>query len=220
MAKIIVDYREDKNIVKELYKHGVDVEIKSLIAADFIMQIKDVNNNVKDLAIERKTTPDFLNSIIDKRILTQLIALKENFPLQLLIIEGEENIYQIRNFHPNSIRGMLSSIAIDYQIPILYTKNYRDTAAYLALIAKRLEKPRRSISLLNKRKPLTLKEQQEYIIESLPGIGPSLSKSLLKKFKTVKNVINAKEEKLQKVEKIGGKKSKAIREVLDSEYKN
>src|SRR3989344_6672628 len=161
MARIIVDYREDKNIVKELYKHNVDTEIKSLVYADFIMQIKDVNDNVKDLGIERKTLNDFLNSIIDKRILTQLIALKENFPLQLLILEGEENIYAIRNFHPNSIRGMLSSIAIDYQIPIIYTKNYRDTAAYLALISKRLEKPKRHISLLSKRKPLTLKEQHE-----------------------------------------------------------
>src|SRR3990167_2629028 len=85
MAKIIVDYREDKNIVKELYKHNIDVEIKSLISADFVMQIKDVDGHVKDLAIERKTGNDFLNSIIDKRILTQLIALKENFPLQLLI---------------------------------------------------------------------------------------------------------------------------------------
>ncbi|MEK6907572.1 MAG: ERCC4 domain-containing protein [Nanoarchaeota archaeon] len=220
MAKIIVDYREDKKIVKELYKQKIDVEVKSLISADFVMQIKDIDGHVKDLAIERKTIGDFLNSIIDKRILTQLIALKENFPLQLLIIEGEENIYRIRNFHPNSIRGMLSSIAIDYQIPILYTKNYRDTAAYLALIARRLEKPKRHISLVSKRKPLTLKEQQEYLIESLPGIGPSLSKSLLKKFKSVKNVINAKEDKLQKVEKIGEKKSKLIREVLDSDYKD
>ena len=218
MAKIIVDYREDKNIVKELYKHKVDVEIKSLISADFVMQIKDVNNNVKDLGIERKTLADFLNSIIDKRILNQLISLKENFSLQLLILEGEENIYKIRDFHPNSIRGMLSSIAIDYQIPILYTKNYRDTAAYLALIAKRLEKPKRHISLVSKRKPLTLKEQREYIIESLPGIGPSLAKSLLSKFKSVKSVINAKEDKLKKVEKIGDKKSKVIREVLNSEY--
>src|SRR3989338_2602466 len=114
MPKIIVDYREDKNIVKELYKHKVDVEIKSLISADFVMQIKDVNNNVKDLGIERKTLADFLNSIIDKRILNQLISLKENFPLQLLILEGEENIYKIRDFHPNSIRGMLSSIAIEF----------------------------------------------------------------------------------------------------------
>ena len=218
-AKIIVDYREDKNIVKELYKHQIDVEIKSLIAADFVMQVKDIDGHVKDLAIERKTLNDFLNSIIDKRILTQLIALKENFPLQLLIIEGEQNIYAIRDFHPNSIRGMLSSIAIDYQIPILYTKNYRDTAAYLALIAKRLEKPKKHISLLSKRKPLTLKEQQEYIIESLPGVGPTLSKSLLKKFKSVKNVINAKEEKLMKIDKIGEKKSRIIKEILNSEYK-
>ncbi len=219
MAKIIVDYREDKNIVKELYKHKVEVEIKSLISADFVMQVKDIDGHVKDLAIERKTGNDFLNSIIDKRMLTQLIALKENFPLQLLIIETDKNLYSLRNFHPNSIRGMLSSIAIDYQIPILYTRNYRDTAAYLALIAKRLEKPKRHISLVSKRKPLTLKEQQEYLVESLPGIGPSLAKSLLSKFKSVKNVINAKEEKLKKVEKIGDKKSKLLREVLDSEYK-
>ena len=140
--------------------------------------------------------------------------------MQLLIIETDKNLYSLRDFHPNSIRGMLSSIAIDYQIPILYTRNYRDTAAYLALIAKRLEKPKRHISLVSKRKPLTLKEQQEYLIEGLPGIGPSLAKSLLSKFKSVKNVINAKEDKLKKVEKIGDKKSKVIREVLDSEYKN
>jgi Fanconi anemia group M protein len=220
MAKIIVDYREDKNIVKELYKHKIDVEIKSLISADFVMQIKDNNENVKDLGIERKTTNDFLNSIIDKRILTQLISLKENFPLQLLILEGEENIYAIRDFHPNSIRGMLSSIAIDYQIPIIYTKNYRDTGAYLALIAKRLEKPRKNINLVSKRKPLTLKEQQEYIIEGLPGIGNGLAKALLIKFKSVKNVMNAEEDRLMKVDKIGEKKSKIIKEIIESEYKN
>ena len=220
MAKIIVDYREDKKIIKDLYKQKIDVEIKSLIYADFVMQVKDINENIKDLAIERKTIGDFLNSIIDKRILTQLIALKENFPLQLLIIEGEENIYSIRNFHPNSIRGMLSSIAIDFQIPTIFTKNYRDTAAYLSLIAKRLEKPRKNISLVGKRKPLTLKEQQEYIIESMPGIGSNLARALLTKFKSVKNIINAKEDKLKKVEKIGEKKSKILREIIDSEYKD
>jgi Fanconi anemia group M protein len=138
----------------------------------------------------------------------------------LLILEGEENIYAIRDFHPNSIRGMLSSIAIDYQIPIIYTKNYRDTGAYLALIAKRLEKPRKNINLVSKRKPLTLKEQQEYIIEGLPGIGNGLAKALLIKFKSVKNVMNAEEDRLMKVDKIGEKKSKIIKEIIESEYKN
>ena len=74
--------------------------------------------------------------------------------------------------------------------------------------------------MVSKRKPLTLKEQQEYIIESLPGVGPNLSKALLSKFKSVKNVINAKEHRLKKVDKIGDKKSKVLRDVLDSEYKD
>ena len=215
MSKIIVDYRENKEIVKELYKNKIDVEIRALNSADFVMQVKDVNDNIKDLGIERKTISDFLNSIIDKRILKQLIVLKEHFPLQLLILEGEENIYAIRDFHPNSIRGMLSSIAIDFQIPLIYTKNVRDTAAYLALIAKRLEKPRKNINLLAKRKPLTLKEQQEHFIGSLPGIGDNLAKALLNEFKSIKNIVNAEEKELTNVEKIGRLKSKKIKEVLD-----
>ena len=79
MAKIIVDYREDKNILKELHKHNVDVEIKSLIAADFIMQIKDIDGHVKDLAIERKTGNDFLNSMRKSNLPSSKIIIFQNF---------------------------------------------------------------------------------------------------------------------------------------------
>lgn len=218
MTKIIVDHREDKEIIRELTKQGLDLEIKQLAVADFIIQTKDNEGSIKDLAIERKTQMDFINSIIDKRIFTQLINLKEYYPLQLLIIEGSRNLFAIRNFHPNAIRGMLASIAIDYQVPVIYTKNYRDTCSFLNLIAKRLEKQRKNFSLIKKRKPLTLKEQQEFLIESLPGIGPNLSKELLKKFGSVKKIINASEEKLIKVPKIGKKKAEAIKKVLDERY--
>jgi len=218
MTKIIVDHREDKEIIRELTKQGLDLEIKQLTVADFIIQTKDNEGNIKDLAIERKSQMDFINSIIDKRLVTQLINLKEYYPLQLLIIEGSRNIFSIRNFHPNAIRGMLASIAIDFQVPIIYTKNFRDTASFLNIIAKRLEKQRKNFSLVKKRKPLTLKEQQEFLIESLPGIGPSLSKELLKKFGSVKKIINASEEKLIKVPKIGKKKAEAIKKVLDENY--
>ena len=219
MSKIIYDYRErNSGIIKELIKKGVDIEEKQLNSADYIIPTKNINGILVEVGIERKTLQDFLNSIIDKRILNQVILLKENFSIPLLIIEGEENIYKIRNFHPNAIRGMLASIAIDYQVPILQTKNPRDTASLLTVIAKRLEKPRRNISLLKKRKPLTLKEQQEYIIDSLPGVGPTLTKSLLKNFKSVKKIINASEKRLKKVEKIGDKKSKDIKNVINSKY--
>ena len=217
MTKIIIDHREPKSLIRELAKHH-NVEVKQLISADFIIQGRDTEGKDIQIGIERKTTNDFLNSIIDKRIIQQLIQLKENFTTILLLIEGTENMYEIRNFHPNAIRGMLASITIDFQIPILQTRNYRDTAALIITIATRLEKPKKLFPLLKQRKPLTLKEQQELIIESLPGIGPTLAKSLLAKFKSVKKIITASEEKLQKVEKIGKKKSEEIKKVIDSPY--
>lgn len=219
MSKVIIDNRENnQQIIRELVKQNIDIEKKQLVSADFIIQSKTADNKIIEVGVERKSNNDFLNSIIDKRIIQQLIVLKENFSFPLLIIEGSENIYKIRNFHPNAIRGMLTAIAIDFQIPIIYTKSYRDTASFLSIIAKRLENPRRAISLLKKRKPLTIKEQQEYIIESFPGIGPTLSKSLLKQFNTIKNIINATEEELVKIEKIGPKKTKKIKEVIDKNY--
>lgn len=207
--KIYLDHREPKEFEKFFFKNEIPYEIKQLPEGDFI---------IGNIGIERKTQVDFLNSIIDKRILTQLIGLKENFEVQLLIIEGEENIYELRNFHPNAIRGMLTAIALDFQIPILHTRNINDTAALLISIYKRLERPKKVLGLLNKRKPLTLKEQQEFLIESLPGVGPTLSKSLLSQFKSVKKIINAKESQLQKIDKIGPKKAKEIKKVVEEDY--
>ncbi len=217
MPKVIIDNREPKELIVELAK-DLDTKVKQLITADYIIQTKNTDGKEIQVGIERKVLNDFLNSIIDKRIIQQLLRLKENFQVPLLIIEGHENIYMIRNFHPNAIRGMLASIAIDFQIPILQTKNYRDTASLIKIIAKRLKKQTSTISLLKKRKPPTLKEQQEYIIESLPGIGAILARSLLKKFKSVKSIINASEEKLQKIKKIGPKKAKLIKNVIETKY--
>ncbi len=217
--KVLVDHRERKSgITIDLAKKGFDVEIKQLPSADFVIQTKDSSGNIHTLGIEKKTQVDFLNSIMDKRILKQLIELKKNFSLQLLIIEGDKNIYTLRNFHPNAIRGMLASIAIDFQIPVIYTKTAKDTASLLAVIAKRLEKPSKHYSLLLKRKAPTLKEQQEHLVEGLPGVGPTLAQSLLKEFKTVKNIFTADEKKLMKINKMGEKKADKIIDAINHEY--
>lgn len=167
------------------------------------------------VGIEKKTQNDFINSIIDRRITQQIMALKDNFSIPLLIIEGSDNIYTLRNFHPNAIRGMMASIAVDFRVPILHTKNFRDTAALIEVIARRLEQPRKPISLLSKPKPLTSKELQIYAIESLPGIGPNLAKSLLKEFKSIKNIVNSSIDDLKMVDKIGPKKAKDLYELFN-----
>ena len=66
---------------------------------------------------------------------------------------------------------------------------------------------------------MTPNELKEYIVESLPGIGRNLSKSLLEQFNSINKIFNADVEELKKVEKIGKKKAENIRKVIDEEYK-
>ena len=213
MLKVLIDHREDKKLKKELTKKGINLEITSLISADVILE-----TNKETIGIEIKKQNDFLNSIMDKRLTSQLIKLKENFPSQILIIEGSQNIYEMRKFHPNSIRGMLSLIAVDLKIPIVHTRNQRDTAAFIETIFKRFTKPRSEFSLLKKKKPINKKELQEYIIETLPGVGPSLAKSLLKEFGSIKNIINSNKEDFKVIKNLGNKKAEKIHSILQEKY--
>ncbi|MEK6853872.1 MAG: ERCC4 domain-containing protein [Nanoarchaeota archaeon] len=211
---IIADIREKySGVIKALYDEGVLVELKALPTADFLCSSR--------VAVEVKRSSDFVNSIIDGRLLRQLKELKENFEKPILMIEGneEQDLYSIRNVHPNAIRGMLAAIAVSYGIPILYSKNPKDTAGLLIAIAKREMDANSPQPSLHPQKPATLSQQQEYVIASLPGIEVKLAKSLLQKFGSVADIMNSSEEQLQKVELIGPKKAAEIRKVIDSEYR-
>jgi len=210
--KIFADHREKgSGIIKELIDMDINIKLEQLGAADYILSNR--------CGVEFKNVEDFAQSIIDGRLLEQIKQLKNNFEKPIVLIQGEQDLFSVRNIHPNAIRGMLATITVSYGIPILFTRNSKESASLLNIIAKREQEEKgNDFSMHADRKPLTLKEQQEYIVSALPNVGPSLAKELLKKFKTVKKIINAKEDKLKKVEKIGNKKAKKIREVVDSEY--
>lgn len=205
-AEIIVDKGERKSLVAhELIKLGVRVRFERLPVADYIMG---------KTAVERKTASDFISSIINKRLFRQLEEIKQ-FEKALLIIEG--NLYET-GFNENAIRGMLLSIMLDYNIPVIFTADYDETAAFLASIVKRDGKKKNEIGLKAKKRVHSLSEQQQMIIEGLPSVGPNIAKALLRKFKTIKKLVNANEEELLEVEKIGKKKAKIIKNILEEIY--
>ncbi|MBD3312992.1 DEAD/DEAH box helicase [Candidatus Woesearchaeota archaeon] len=210
--KIFADDREKgSGIIKELADAGMRVDLKRLAVGDYVISGR--------CAIEYKKVPDFVDSIIDGRLLDQIKELKKNFCRPVMIVEGTEDIYSQRNVHPNAIRGMISTIAVSYGIPIVHTRTFKETSALVATMARReQEETSKDFSLHGDRKPFTLKEQQEYIISSLPGVGSGLAKPLLKEFGSVKRVINASADDLKKVDKIGDKKAREIQRVLDDDY--
>lgn len=214
--KIIIDHRERNSLViAELVSLNADVELKHLALADYLIG--------EDIAIERKTVNDFTGSMINRRLPDQISDLKKNYPKPLLILEGidEEDLYkpsQHPNINENAIRGMILSISLDFGVPIIFTKDYKDTAKYLHLLAKRQDKPEREMGLVVKRRAFTLAEQQQVIIEGFPGVGPNLAKNMLKHFRSIKEIINADTKKLTEVEKIGKKKAETIKTIIESDY--
>jgi len=210
--KIIVDVRErNPRIIDTLREKGVNVEIKQLPVGDYLLSDR--------VCIERKTIDDFLQSIIDKRLMNQLADMRRNFLTPILLLEGSANIYSQRAIHPNAIRGALAAIAVDFDVPILPTEDEVNTAHMLYTIAKREQEDEdRIVALRGEKKPWLMSERQRFVVESLPYVSAVLADRLLAKFKSVEKVMTATEKELMEVEGIGEKKAEEIRKVVKSKY--
>ena len=171
-------------------------------------------------AVEVKKTDDFVNSIVDGRLLHQLKELKRSYERPVVIIEGTDDIYSVRGVHPNAIRGMIATIAVSYGIPIIKTRDSIETAGIIAAIARREQEGSGDDIQVHSQKPVTLKEQQEFIVSAFPGVEATIARNLLKRFGSVKGIVNASSDELKEAELIGEKKASEIRRVVDSEYKD
>ncbi|WP_346675886.1 DEAD/DEAH box helicase [Methanobrevibacter woesei] len=207
---VYADSREgNSKVIRHLTEMEMDVKVRPMAVGDY--QVSD------DVAIERKTAKDFVDSIMDKRLFKQATELREEFKNPLIILEGDDFYNGFIN--PNAVRGSIASIALDFGISIIPTRNAQDTAAMIKRIAIREQtgdKPH--IQTRTDKKPVNMWEQQLFIVESLPNIGPVNAKKLLEHFGTVSKIINASENELMEVEGIGKKTAKNIRKVVDSKY--
>lgn len=208
---IIFSDSHEKSIIDSLKKEDIETRMKQLKVGDFIISER--------CGVERKTTADFLSSIVDGRLFKQAEELADNFESPILILEGKD-LYSIRKIHPNAVKGAMASIMIDYHIPIIRTKSSLETAKVLASLARREQLGvKKDIAIRGEKKMKTLADMQEFIISGFPNINVKLSRRILNEFKTIKGFINANDEQLRKVEGIGREKAKKIKEIVDKEYK-
>jgi len=207
---IIVDYREKgSDVMKELVNMGISLQLERLESADYLCSAQ--------CAVEFKTVDDFVTSLVDGRMLEQLRNLKK-FNKPLILVQGTEDMYAIRKVHAHAIQGMLAAITVSFGIPLLQTKNAKETASLLAVIAKREQDTGRDVQL-HAKKPATLAEQQEYVISALPSVGLKLAQQLLRNFGSVEKLVNASIAELKKVEGIGDILADRIKRVCVEGYK-
>lgn len=209
-AAVIADHRESSSgVVHHLLELGLEVRFERLDAGDYV---------IGSIGIERKTAGDFLQSIVDGRLLSQARILSETFDHPVIILEGVE-LYGRRLIHPNAVRGALAALSVDFGVSVIPTLDEEDTAGLIAIMARRAASPRREIPFERRKPPgPTTDRLQRFIVEGLPGVSVILADRLLRKFGTVERVMSAGETELQQVQGIGPKKARRIREILTSLY--
>ena len=210
--EVVADQREIRSTVtRNLQKAGAALSVKTLEVGDYV-----VSENV---AIERKETVDFVNSLIEGKLFEQISNLTRTYEKTILIIEGE-GLFNARRINPSSIYGAMLSISMDFETTILHTRDAEETAALIIQIAKRHQgKDKKPINPHGKKAAPILSKQQEYIVSAIPQLGPQAARNLLEYFGSVEAVMKACEEELREVKLIGPKTAARIREVVCSEYK-
>ena len=205
--RVTIDYREKPSGLLELLRcDEVDIKVAKVAYGDYV--INDA------ITIERKTGRDFLISLIDGRLFSQMSNLKRYCIHPVLLIEGSPFKTDLA-FDERAIRGALISIQAIWYVPVLYSRSKEDSRDIMLMIGKQEEACSNVIPLRGGYRPRRLKSRQLFILQGLPKIGPRAAKRLLDHFGSVSAVMNATVESLMEVDGIGRLSAEKIREVLD-----
>lgn len=210
-VEVIVDHRESKSTVaRYLGQQGALIETKQLDIGDYVVSTR--------IGVERKTVDDYLSSLIQGKLFSQLKHLREAYSRPMLIIEGQD-ILTKRNMSHKAVFGSFSSTIVDYGIPIMMTRNPKETADFLFTLAKREQRTaEKSIAIRGEKYAMSPADQQQFIIEGLPNISSVLAKRLLHHFGTIRAIMNAQVDELCEVQGIGKQTAETISELLNKEY--
>lgn len=179
--KVVCDQREQGGVSKALDLMGADIEIRKLEVGDYVVSDR--------IGFERKSDDFFTSLFRDKTLFGQVKDLANAYERPILIIEGINPFASQAS--PQSIQAVLNSIAIDFGVATLYTKDAKDTAKLLYDTAMSEQfGVSRPIQLHGKRSHMSLSEQQEYVVSAVPGIGRKTAQELLKSMGSVQSVFS------------------------------
>ena len=210
--RIVVDEREKKSGIPDLLKGiGISLEIKMLPAGDYIV--------APDTIVERKTISDLVSSIFDGRLFDQCNRLKEHYQFPILLIEGDIDEIEELTENPLIFYGAISSIAIDFKIPVIHTPNASHTSKLLISMCSRKDASKGPF-IKKIRKSRDIQKQQLSVLCSLPGVGEKTAIRMLEKFGTPLMVLSSSITELSKVGGLGEARAKNIKKVLQEQSKH
>ena len=209
-----VDYREERSDVPKFLKLlGAYVITDNLPVGDYSVS--------KDVAIERKTINDFISSIIEGRLFDQLERLRE-VPRPYLVIEGLYSKIYKRKFSENAFWAAIISLT-ESGIFVVHTNSPEETAKFIFNLGRRAQESEKRGDVAKVLRPnVKKKKKDEYgiaigVLTSLPHIGDKKAREILRKFGSLKNFFNAKQQDIEAL--LGEKRGREVYKIINYEFK-
>ena len=168
----------------------------------------------RELLFERKTSADLAASLQDGRLTTQVRALSEHGSPACFIIEG--GMFGSRALPLAKFAAMQTRLTFGVRMPIIETIDRAHTAySLVTAIRDHFFGVGDKFDL----EPVRLKtagpvEIAKVMLETIPGISPTRSTALLKKFGSLAGVTRATVERIAEIDGIGRKTAERLHEVL------
>jgi ERCC4-type nuclease len=205
--RILVDYRERGCECCETLRHRPDVRLVEtcLPAGDYVVE--------SGVTIERKRLPDLLASLRDGRLFRQAARLKACTARPVLMIEkgGAPG--------PRRVRDALTSLAVLWYLPILWTADAAESTETIVRIGRQWLRDTRGFYLPPKRSRRRVDHRAVDLVRRLPGIGDTLALRLLEHFGSPAAVMAANPCELAQVRSVGRSKARSIRRFLDAPFR-
>jgi len=199
---ITVDVRERRSDVPaRLAALGSPVSIVTLAVGDYA---------VGDRVIERKTVADLHSSLVNRRLWSQVAALRKDPRRAYVLVEGD-NLDQ-GPVPPRALRGALIKV-IDNGIRLLRTASPEDTALWLHVLARQEQRRmEHRATVTTGRRPIVVSPVG--LLAAIPGISIDSAKALLTEFGSIAAIAAASQPDLQSIPGIGPERAAALHHAL------
>ncbi|MEE4271142.1 MAG: ERCC4 domain-containing protein [Thermoanaerobaculales bacterium] len=212
VRQIVCDHRERPSGVPSALATHPDVRITfhQLSLGDY--RVNDT------LIVERKTLTDFAKSVRDGRLFAQasrLTRLKRARPC--LILEGTRINHWSAALPRTALQGALITVTLVFGLPVLRSSSPEETANLILYAADQLHRRNTWPPKRRGYQPKGLKRQQNYLLQTIPEIGPTRAQKLLDTFGSPFGVATATKEALQTVNGIGPSAAQKIHQIFHGE---
>lgn len=197
-----------------------DVQILASIIHDNVeitrLEIGDAL--IRGCIFELKRPDDFVGSVFDNRLFTQIFNMCEHYTNAFILVSGSyteaQMLYNSRAKRPN-FDGVVASCIARGCIP-LFTGTIENSLKLVDLISEKVTDGKTRTRPV---KTTSIKDAQMSIICSLPGVSETRAKDLLTHFGSVENILSASEKELCEVNRIGPKIAQKIRKLITKKFK-